>query len=178
MMAKAKKKDDLEIPNILQRFAEQDKETGKRVPAKYEQKFIRQREDGTKVYIFQMLEEAHTLMPDGRKIYDSVGSKRKWIMPELSPRKPKRRDIHTIIDTEIFNAIKSLKYAKKRLVIAAVREAVKNNEEIAEYLPKNVGITISRRIAHLMTMNNLEMVQETKTRKVLREGKYKYVPGR
>ena len=168
----------MQIPDVLKRIDEQDKESGKRVPAKYEQKFIRQREDGTKVYMFQMIEEAHTLMPDGRKIYDSVGSKRKWIMPEIAPRKPKRRDIHTIIDTEIFKAMKSLKYAKKRLVIAAVREAVKNNEEIAEYLPKNVGITISRRIAHLMTMNNIEIVQETKTRKVLREGKYKYVPGR
>lgn len=177
-MAKAKKKDDLLIPNVLKRIEEQDKATGKRVPAKFEQRFIRQREDGTKVYIFQLLEEAHTLMPDGTKIYDSVGNKRKWIMPEMAPRKPKRRDIHTIIDTEIFNAIKSLKHAKKRLVIAAVREAVTSNKEIAEYLPKNVGITISRRIAHLMTMNNLEMVQETKTRKVLREGKYKYVPGR
>lgn len=177
-MTKASRKDGLEIPNILQRIEEQDKETGKRVPAQFEQRFIRQREDGTKVYIFQLLEEAHTLMPDGRKIYDSVGNKRKWIMPETAPRKPKRRDIHTIIDTEIFNAIKSLKHAKKRLVIAAVREVVTNNDEIAEYLPKNVGITISRRIAHLMTMNNLEMVQETKTRKVLREGKYKYVPGR
>lgn len=177
-MAKAKKKDDLEIPDVLKRIQKLDAEHGQYVPARYESKLVRTRSDGTKVYVYQKIEEAHRLMPDGTKKYENVGMKRKWIIPESAPRKPKRKDIHTIIDKEIFNAIKSLKHAKKRLVIAAVREAVKSNEEIAEFLPKNVGITISRRIAHLMTMNNLEMVQETKTRKVLREGKYKYVPGR
>lgn len=178
-MPRAKKKtDELEIPEYLKRLEEHHKEHGKFVPRQYENKFIRQREDGTKVYIFQMVEEAHRILPDGTKVYEKRGQNRDWIMPETPKRKPKRRDIHTIIDTEIFNAIKSLKHAKKRLVIAAVRDAVTSNKEIAEYLPKNVGITVSRRIAHLMTMNNLEMVQETKTRKVLREGKYKYVAGR
>jgi len=179
-LSKKIKTDDVgpAIPEFLRRWREHEAKHGKFVPRKYEDKFIRQREDGTKVYMYQLVEEAHRLMPDGTKIYERSGQHREWIMPEAPKRKPKRRDIHTIIDTEIFNAIKSLKHAKKRLVIAAVREVVTNNDEIAEYLPKNVGITISRRIAHLMSMNNLEMVQETKNRKVLREGKYKYVPGR
>lgn len=170
--------DDLEIPDILKRLEKHDAEHGKYVPPQYESKLVRTRSDGTRVYVYQKTEEAHRIMPDGRKVYDNSGSKRKWILPEIAPRKPKRRDIHSIIDVEIFNAIKTLKHAKKRLVIAEVRNVVTKNDEIAEYLPKNVGITISRRIAHLMTMNNLEMVQETKTRKVLREGKYRYVPGR
>ena len=179
MSKKVKTNDvDTAIPEFLRRWSEHEEKFGKFVPRKYEDKFIRKRDDGTRVYIYQMVEEAHRLMPDGTKVYEKRGTHRDWVMPETPKRKPKRRDIHTIIDTEIFNAIKSLKHAKKRLVIAAVREAVTNNDEIAEYLPKNVGITISRRIAHLMTMNNLEMVQETKNRKVLREGKYKYVPGR
>lgn len=79
-MAKSKKKDELQVPTFLQRLAEHDNEHGKRVPAKYEQKFIRQREDGTKVYVFRIVDEAHTLMPDGRKVYDNQGSGRKWIM--------------------------------------------------------------------------------------------------
>ena len=166
------------IPSSLQRKIEEIDKDSRWVPAKYENILISTKKDGTKVYLYQKVDDAHRILPDGRKVYDNVGAKRKWIMPDTAPRKPKRRDIHTIIDEEIFVAIKTLKHAKKRLVIAAVREAVTKNEEIAEYLPKNVGITISRRIAHLMTMNNLEMVQETKTRKVLKEGKYKYVPGR
>jgi hypothetical protein len=148
---------------------------GRVVPARYEEKLIRKREDGTRVYIFQMVEEEYTIHPDGTKTYRGRNGGRNWIIPDMPKRKPKRRDIHTIIDKEIFKAMKELKHAKKRLVIAAVRTALQQKEDIAEYLPKNVGITISRRIAHLVTMNNIEYVKETKTRTVLSEGKYKYV---
>lgn len=171
-MARSKKKD--EIPNFLQRLAKIEEEEGKRVSAKYEQKFIRQREDGTKVYVFRIIEEAHTLMPDGRKVYDSAGSKRKWIMPEPVPRKPKRSDIHRVIDLEIFKAMESLKYAKKRLVIAEVRNQLSDSEH-KEYLPKNVGVAISRRISALIDSRHIEIEQQTKSRKVLVKGKYKYV---
>lgn len=171
-MARSKKKD--EIPNFLQRLAKIEEEEGKRVSAKYEQKFIRQREDGTKVYVFRIIEEAHTLMPDGRKVYDNAGSKRKWIMPEPVPRKPKRSDIHRVIDLEIFKAMESLKYAKKRLVIAEVRNQLSDSEH-KEYLPKNVGVAISRRISALIDSRHIEIEQQTKSRKVLVKGKYKYV---
>lgn len=171
-MARSKKKD--EIPNFLQRLAKIEEEEGKRVSAKYEQKFIRQREDGTKVYVFRVIEEAHTLMPDGRKVYDNAGSKRKWIMPEPVPRKPKRSDIHRVIDLEIFKAMESLKYAKKRLVIAEVRNQLSDSEH-KEYLPKNVGVAISRRISALIDSRHIEIEQQTKSRKVLVKGKYKYV---
>lgn len=171
-MARSKKKD--EIPTFLQRLAKIEEEEGKRVSAKYEQKFIRQREDGTKVYVFRVIEEAHTLMPDGRKVYDNAGSKRKWIMPEPVPRKPKRSDIHRVIDLEIFKAMESLKYAKKRLVIAEVRNQLSDSEH-KEYLPKNVGVAISRRISALIDSRHIEIEQQTKSRKVLVKGKYKYV---
>ena len=171
-MARSKKKD--EIPTFLQRLAKIEEEEGKRVSAKYEQKFIRQREDGTKVYVFRIIEEAHTLMPDGRKVYDNAGSKRKWIMPEPVPRKPKRSDIHRVIDLEIFKAMESLKYAKKRLVIAEVRNQLSDSEH-KEYLPKNVGVAISRRISALIDSRHIEIEQQTKSRKVLVKGKYKYV---
>ena len=171
-MARSKKKD--EIPTFLQRLAKIEEEEGKRVSAKYEQKFIRQREDGTKVYVFRVIEEAHTLMPDGRKVYDNAGSKRKWIMPEPVPRKPKRSDIHRVIDLEIFKAMESLKYAKKRLVIAEVRNQLSDSEH-KEYLPKNVGVAVSRRISALIDSRHIEIEQQTKSRKVLVKGKYKYV---
>lgn len=171
-MARSKKKD--EIPTFLQRLAKIEEEEGKRVSAKYEQKFIRQREDGTKVYVFRVIEEAHTLMPDGRKVYDNAGSKRKWIMPEPVPRKPKRSDIHRVIDLEIFKAMESLKYAKKRLVIAEVRNQLSDSEH-KEYLPKNVGVAISRRISALIDSRHIEIEQQTKSRKVLVKGKYRYV---
>ena len=173
-MAKSKKKDELQVPTFLQRLAEHDKEHGKRVSAKYEQKFIRQREDGTKVYVFRIIEEAHTLMPDGRKIYDNSGSKRKWVMPDPVPRKPKRADIHRVIDLEIFKAMDSLKYAKKRLVISEVRNQLSDSEH-KEYLPKNVGVAISRRISALIDSRHIEIEQQTKSRKVLVKGKYRYV---
>ena len=41
----------------------------------------------------------------------------------------------------------SLKYAKKRLVIAEVRDKLSDSEHTKTYLPKNVGVAISRRIA-------------------------------
>jgi len=181
-LAQAEKEEDypdIDIPSELdRRLKEYHAVHGRYVPRQYENKFIRQREDGTRVYIYQMVEEAHRIMPDGRKVYEKTGQHREWIMPEAPKRKPKRADIHIIIDTEIFTAMKSLKHAKKRLVIAEVRNALQKNEDIAEYLPKNVGVAISRRIAHLIAMHNVEIVQETKNRKVLREGKYKYVAGR
>jgi hypothetical protein len=173
-MAKSKKKDELEIPTFLQRLAKHEDENGKRVSAKFEQRFIRKREDGTKVYVMTMVEEAHTLMPDGRKVYDSKGSKRKWIMPEPVQRKPKRSDMHRIIDLEIFKAMDSLKYAKKRLVIAEVRNQLSDSEH-KEHLPKNVGVAISRRISALIDSRHIEIEQQTKSRKVLVRGKYKYV---
>ena len=58
-------------------------------------------------------------------------------MPQTK-RTPKRRDIHSTIDRQIFKAMDTLKHAKKRLVIAAVRNALLEDEEIKEYLPKNV----------------------------------------
>jgi hypothetical protein len=69
----------------------------------------------------------------------------------------------------------ALKYAKKRLVIAEVRNALLENEEIKEYLPKNVGVTISRRIKHLVSLQNINYEKQTKNRTVLVRGKYKYV---
>jgi hypothetical protein len=165
--------DVLEVPDILKRLDDHNAEHGTYVAAKYEQKFIRQREDGTKVYMFRIVDEAHRLMPDGRKVYDNEG-KRKWIMPQTK-RTPKRRDIHSIIDKQIFKAMDALKYAKKRLVIAEVRNALLENEEIKEYLPKNVGVTISRRIKHLVSLQNINYEKQTKNRTVLVRGKYKYV---
>lgn len=177
-MSRAKKKDDpTAIPEFLKRrLTEHNEKHGKYIPRQYEDKFIRQREDGTKVYMYQLVEEAHRLMPDGTKVYEKSGTHREWVMPDYE--KPiKRSDIHTTIDLEIFKAINSLKHAKKRPVIAAVREALLKSD-VADKLPKNVGIAISRRIGILVEKRNLEYVQETKTRKVLREGKYKYVSGR
>lgn len=174
-MAKSKKKDELQIPNFLQRLAVQDDEQGKFVPAKFEQKFIRKREDGTKVYIWSVIDEAHHVMPDGRKVYSNNShSNRKWIMPEPVQRKPKRSDMHRIIDLEIFKAMDSLKYAKKRLVIAEVRNQLTDSEH-TEHLPKNVGVAISRRISALIDSRHIEIEQQTKSRKVLVRGKYKYV---
>lgn len=89
-------------------------------------------------------------------------------------RKPKRRDIHRIIDLEIFKSMDSLKYAKKRLVIAEVRNQLSDSEH-EEYLPKNVGVAISRRISALIDSRHIEIEQQTKSRKVLVKGKYKYV---
>jgi len=165
--------DELEVPDILKRLADHNAEHGTYVAAKYEQKFIRQREDGTKVYMFRIVDEAHRIMPDGRKVYDNEG-KRKWIMPASTPRKPKRRDIARVIDLEIFKAMSSLKYAKKRVVIATVREALTTCEH-KEHLPKNVGVAISRRISSLLDSRHIEIEQQTKSRKVLVKGKYKYV---
>jgi hypothetical protein len=121
-----------------------------------------------------MIEEAHTLMPDGTKVYDSSGSKRKWVMPDPVQRKPRRSDIHRIIDQQIFKAMDSLKYAKKRLVIAEVRNKLSDSEH-TEHLPKNVGVAISRRISALIDSRHIEIEQQTKSRKVLVRGKYKYV---
>jgi|TARA_Y100000389_G_scaffold106066_1_gene102998 hypothetical protein len=165
--------DEIEVPNILKRLADHNAEHGTYVSAKYEQKFIRQREDGTKVYMFRIVDEAHRIMPDGKKVYDNEG-KRKWIMPASTPRKPKRRDIARVIDLEIFKAMSSLKHAKKRVVIATVREALTTCEH-KEHLPKNVGVAISRRISSLLDSRHIEIEQQTKSRKVLVKGKYKYV---
>lgn len=166
--------DALEIPTFLQRLAEHENKHGKYVGPKFEQKFIRKREDGTKVYVWSMIEEAHTLMPDGTKVYDSSGSKRKWVMPDPVQRKPRRSDMHRIIDQQIFKAMDSLKYAKKRLVIAEVRNKLSDSEH-TEHLPKNVGVAISRRISALIDSRHIEIEQQTKSRKVLVRGKYKYV---
>lgn len=166
--------DELEVPDILKRLADHNAEHGKYVSPKYEQKFIRQREDGTKVYVFRKIEDAHRIMPDGRKVYENESSGRKWIMPASTPRKPKRRDIARTIDLEIFKAMSSLKHAKKRVVIATVREALATCEH-KEHLPKNVGVAISRRISSLLDSRHIEIEQQTKSRKVLVKGKYKYV---
>jgi len=165
--------DVLEVPDILKRLDDHNAEHGTYVSAKYEQKFIRQREDGTKVYMFRIVDEAHRLMPDGRKVYDNEG-KRKWIMPQTK-RTPKRRDIHSIIDKQIFKAMDALKYAKKRLVIAEVRRVMLLDDNIVDKLPKNLGTSISRRIGHLVDKRNLAYEQQTKARRVLVKGKYRYV---
>ena len=89
--------------------------------------------------------------------------------------KVKRRDIHTTIDKEIFKAIDNLKYAKKRLVIAEVRRVMLLDDNIVDKLPKNLGTSISRRIGHLVDKRNLAYEQQTKARRVLVKGKYRYV---
>lgn len=176
MTKKTKKSEDiLEIPEFLRRLDEMQEKVGKYVPAKYENKFLKQYPDGRKTYMYQMVEEAHYLMADGTKKYvNNKGESRKWIMPETK-RTPKRRDIHSTIDRQIFKAMDTLKHAKKRLVIAAVRNALLEDEEIKEYLPKNVGVAISRRIAHLVSLQNIVYEKQTKSRTVLVRGKYKYV---
>ena len=89
--------------------------------------------------------------------------------------KIKRRDIHTTIDKAIFSAIDNLKHAKKRVVIAEVRRVMLADEKLADMLPKNLGTSISRRIAHLVDKRNLAYEQQTKARRVLVKGKYRYV---
>ena len=95
-------------------------------------------------------------------------------MPDPVQRKPRRFDMHRIIDQQIFKAMDSLKYAKKRLVIAEVRDKLSDSEH-TEHLPKNVGVAISRRISALIDSRHIEIEQQTKSRKVLVRGKYKYV---
>ena len=183
MAKKSKKSEDiLEIPELLRRLADnQVDDQGKKykwVPAKFAEKYINIRPDGTKVYMYQEVEGSHRLYEDGRKVYSkdslSTGIEHKWVMPQTK-RTPKRRDIHSIIDRQIFKAMDTLKHAKKRLVIAAVRNALLEDEEIKEYLPKNVGVAISRRIAHLVSLQNIIYEKQTKSRTVLVRGRYKYV---
>lgn len=161
-MAKAKTKLDTKL-------AEHYPEHGKYVGPVMEQVLIKTREDGTKVYMMHTIDRAHRLFPDGTKVYED--DRTNWIMPTAGSRKPKRRDIHTMIDKEIFKAIDSLKHAKKRIVIRTVREALTDEEG----LPKNVGSAVSRRITHLLEGRYLELEKQTKTRTVLVKGKYKYV---
>ena len=146
--------DILEIPELLRRLADnQDNAPSKKykwVPAKFEEKYIKLDQDGTKVYMYQEVEEVTDYMKMVEKFILKIplvsGIERKWVMPQTK-RTPKRRDIHSTIDRQIFKAMDTLKHAKKRLVIAAVRNALLEDEEIKEYLPKNVGVAISRRIA-------------------------------
>ena len=174
-MAKAKKVTD-DTPSWLdQRLKDHYEEHGKYVGPKMEQVLLKVREDGTKVYMMHTVDKAHRLYPDGTKVYESENTQ--WVMPNSSPRKPKRRDIHTTIDKQIFKAVDSLKHAKKRVVIKEVRNMLMEMDDITEYLPKNVGITISRRIGILVDKRNLEYEKQTKTRTVLVRGKYKYVGG-
>jgi len=167
----AKKKQEVDnVPSWLdQRLKDHYEEHGKYVGPKMEQVLLKVREDGTKVYMMHTVDKAHRLYPDGTKVYESENTQ--WVMPNSSPRKPKRRDIHTMIDKEIFKAIDSLKHAKKRVVIKTVREALADNE----HLPKNVGSAVSRRITFLLEGRYLELEKQTKTRTVLVKGKYKYV---
>jgi hypothetical protein len=164
----------LDVPELLKR--EKDKALGNRIhrPARYEQKLIRVRDDGTKVYMFQIVEEAHYINEDGSKTYEGANKKTEWVMSKFVP-KVKRRDIHTTIDKEIFKAIDNLKYAKKRLVIAEVRRVMLLDDNIVDKLPKNLGTSISRRIGHLVDKRNLAYEQQTKARRVLVKGKYRYV---
>lgn len=166
----------LGIPTLLSRLKEQDGDR-RWVPVKYESRHINTRKDGTKVYMYATVEEAHWLYPDGRKVYQEspYEVKKKWVMPEYTAP-IKRRDIHNVIDEEIFKAIENLKHAKKRVVIRTVREALAESE-YKEHLPKNVGSAVSRRIQILLDKRNLELVRETKHRTVLQKGKYKYVKG-
>ncbi len=157
--------------DIYERLEKLYAEHGRLIAPRYEQKLLRKREDGTKVYIYQCVEEEHTLYPDGTKVYRGKNQGRDWVLPDPVKRKPKRRDIHTMIDKEIFKAIASLKHAKKRIVIRTVREALEGTEG----LPKAVGSAVSRRITHLLDGRYLELEKQTKTRTVLVKGKYKYV---
>ena len=165
----------LEIPVSLKR--ENDNiELRMLQPARYAQKLIRVREDGTKVYMYEVVEESHYINEDGTKQYvgRNGGSQLKWSSSSYVP-KIKRRDIHTTIDKAIFSAIDNLKHAKKRVVIAEVRRVMLADEKLADMLPKNLGTSISRRIGHLVDKRNLAYEQQTKARRVLVKGKYRYV---
>ena len=171
----------LDIPPLLKRLAnDQVDSKGKKfkwVPAKFQEKYINTRPDGTKVYMYQEVEGSHRLYEDGTKVYSSDlirggETERKWVMPERKPRPPKRKDIHLAIDNLLFKAIGELKHAKKRLVMAYVREHL--DEEYLKTV-KNITPVISRRISHLVSLQNIVYEKQTKSRTVLVKGRYKYV---
>ena len=63
----------LDIPPLLKRLAnDQVDSKGKKfkwVPAKFQEKYINTRPDGTKVYMYQEVEGSHRLYEDGTKVY-------------------------------------------------------------------------------------------------------------
>ena len=179
---KKKKSDDLlEIPEFLKKLSENEVDDKGRkykwVSAKFKEKLINQRPDGTKVYMYQEVEGSHRLYEDGTKVYSqdlirSGETENKWKMPERAERPPKRKEIHLNIDLLIFKAVDEMKHAKKRLVMKYVRE---NLDEKYLKIVKNITPAISRRIAHLVSLQNIVYEKQTKTRTVLVRGRYKYV---
>ena len=65
----------LDITPLLKRLAnDQIDSKGKKfkwVPAKFQEKYINTRPDGTKVYMYQEVEGSHRLYEDGTKVYSS-----------------------------------------------------------------------------------------------------------
>ena len=77
----------LEIPVSLKR--ENDNiELRMLQPARYAQKLIRVREDGTKVYMYEIVEESHYINKDGTKQYvgRNGGSQLKWSSSSYVPK--------------------------------------------------------------------------------------------
>ena len=90
----------LDIPPLLKRLANDQVDSKVKslsgCSAKFQEKYINTRPDGTKVYMYQEVEGSHRLYEDGTKVYSSDlirggETERKWVMPERKPRPLKEK---------------------------------------------------------------------------------------
>jgi hypothetical protein len=146
------------------------------VQPKYENRLLKTRSDGTKVYSYEQVGKVYTIFDDGNYVMrDITVQKQKWIMPDLTKYiKPKRNDIHRQMDLDILDLVDSMATPTRRLLMKQFRLDKSENELYTDL--KNLSPALKRRIDSLIEGRYLEEEYSPKyKKKVLVKSKFKYV---